>query len=405
MTLAQELVDWLRTGQLRSAVFSQRDAAGDSQTGTTGSVVPSRVTLRPVLLRGEPVGQLELRVGAQVVHENVPLPLLAKRLGELSGGFRQVVVRGREEDAHWSRGRDLVWRVKRTARAAVRSSESVTPTDSDDTLAHNRTKSYLIPEGTPLPFLVAIGVMTPEGQVRSAMYKKFRQINRFLELVRDIVPDLPPEGPLRVIDFGCGKSYLTFALHHLLTGILGRRVEITGVDRKTSVVADCSLLAETLACEGLRFEAGEIRDFSLAEPVDLAISLHACDTATDDALALAVGWQARVILAVPCCQHELAPRIDADSLRPLLRHGLWRERFGSLATDGLRAVWLEAQGYRTQIVEFIEMEHTPKNVLLRGVRSESARARETAAAEYAALKQFLGLGATYLDGLPIPAPQ
>lgn len=405
MTLSQELVDWLRTGQLRSAVFSQRDAAGETQSATPGSPVPSRVTLRPVLLRGEPIGQLELRVGAQVVHENIPLPLLAARLDDLSGEFRQVVVRGREEDAHWSRGRDLAWRVKRTARAVAKSSDSAAQCESDDTLAHNRTKSYLIPEGTPLPFLVAIGVMTPEGQVRSAMYKKFRQINRFLELVRDIVPDLPPEGRLKVIDFGCGKSYLTFALHHLFTGILGRAVEITGVDRKASVVADCSRLAGTLACEGLRFEAGEIRDYSRAEPVDLAISLHACDTATDDALAVAVGWRARVILAVPCCQHELAPQIEADALSPLLRHGLWRERFGSLATDGLRAVWLEAQGYRTQIVEFIEMEHTPKNVLLRGVRSESPRARETAAAEYAALKRFLGIGATYLDGLPIPGAE
>ncbi len=170
-------------------------------------------------------------------------------------------------------------------------------------------------------------------------------------------------------------------------------------------MADCSQLAERLACDGLRFEAGEIRDFSRAEPVDLAISLHACDTATDDALALAVGWQARAILAVPCCQHELAPQIDAESLRPLLRHGLWRERFGSLATDGLRALWLEAQGYRTQIVEFIEMEHTPKNVLLRGVRTDSSRARETAAAEYAALKQFLGLGEMYLDRLSTAAPR
>jgi hypothetical protein len=406
MSPVQELVEALRNGRLRSAVFSQRDAVGSPSDRSTGANAPSRVTLRPVSVRGEVMGQFESRQGPQVVHDNVSMNAVARRVEELLRDFRQIVVRGRDEDAHWSRSRDLSWRVKRTAIAPPPGSQPMGIADEVgevDPLAHNRVKEYLIPEGVPLPFLVAIGVMTAEGKVRSAMYRKFRQINRFLELVRDIAGDLPTEGTLRVVDFGCGKSYLTFALHHLLTKILGRTVEITGVDRKESVVADCSRLAESLACEGLRFVSGEIRDFSREEPVDLAISLHACDTATDDALALAVGWQARVILAVPCCQHELAPRIDAAELRPLLQHGLLRERFASLATDGLRALWLETRGYRTQLVEFIDTEHTPKNVLIRAVRGGNGRGREAAMLEYGALQRFLGLEATYLDRLPVAA--
>jgi hypothetical protein len=250
----------------------------------------------------------------------------------------------------------------------------------------------LIPENVPVPFLVEAGVMTRSGKVRASKQAKFRQINRFLELVDDVLDALPPAGALRVIDFGCGKSYLTFALHHLLTVVRGREVNILGLDRKRDVVRSCARLAGKLECRGLEFRIGEIADQAIEGPVDLAVSLHACDTATDDALARAVAWRTGVILAVPCCQHELAGLLRSDPWEPLLRHGILKERLAALATDALRAQALEAAGYRTQVVEFIDLEHTAKNLLIRAVRRSGGDRRDEALAAYEDFKQALGLG-------------
>jgi SAM-dependent methyltransferase len=242
--------------------------------------------------------------------------------------------------------------------------------------------------------------MTEAGQVRAARYHKFRQINRFLELVQDVVSFLPRAGPLRVVDFGCGKSYLTFALHHLLVNVHGREVAMVGLDRRQDVIDDCRRVAQKLGCRGLEFRTGDIAGFEPATAVDLAVSLHACDTATDDALAQAVRWGCRVILAVPCCQHELAARLDSPALKGLVAHGLLKERFAALATDALRALALEVCGYATQVVEFIDLEHTAKNVLLRAVRrSSSAAPAAQARNEYAELKQLLGIDRLRVDEL------
>jgi SAM-dependent methyltransferase len=268
------------------------------------------------------------------------------------------------------------------------------PTKSADApQAHNRAKEYTIPEGVPCPFLAEIGVMTADGRVRRSMMHKFRQINRFLELVDDIVPALQRGRELRVVDFGCGKSYLTFALHYLLTEIHRRSVRIIGLDRKAEVIRRCAEIAGRLGCRGLEFREGDIAAHEESEPVDLAVSLHACDTATDDALAQAVRWQTRVILAVPCCQHELAETITSRELAPLFGHGILRERLAALATDALRALVLEIAGYSTQVVEFIDLEHTAKNVLIRAVRRDrdDSSLRDTRLAKYQALTQALGI--------------
>ena len=264
--------------------------------------------------------------------------------------------------------------------------------------SHNRAKQYLLPEHQPVPFLISAGVMTPTGQVKAAMYHKFRQINRFLELVNNIVPSLSKSGTIRVVDFGCGKSYLTFALHHLLTVVHQRSVEMIGLDRKQDVVARCNEIACELDCTGLSFQAGEIREAPVSGHVDLAVALHACDTATDDALISAVRWNCSAILAVPCCQHELSKKLRAPDLAPLLRHGILQERFASLATDALRAQWLELHGYQAQIVEFIDTEHTPKNLLIRATR-RSHRPRDLArrVTAYREFQHRLGLGETWLD--------
>jgi SAM-dependent methyltransferase len=270
---------------------------------------------------------------------------------------------------------------------------------SDEPLTHDRRKRYLIPDGTPCEFLHALGVMAADGTVRKSKSKKFRQINRYLEFVEDVYGQLPQEGRLEVIDFGCGLSYLTFALHHLLTLIHRRDVRIRGIDRNETVITRCRQISEELSLPGIEFTCGQIDALPVEAPVDLVVSLHACDTATDDALAQAVRHQARVILAAPCCQHQLFTQLDSDPLALLTRHGILKERFAALATDALRAALLEQQGYRAQVIEFIDTEHTPKNLLLRAVHREQGAADPALAERIESFKQLLGVSAIRLEQL------
>ena len=335
--------------------------------------LPTKVTVDPVDVRAEPAYRFTTHLADRVTHENLPREDARERLGLLLVDYRQGLLQ--TEDADWQVLGEKVLRRPQTRKAAPRE--------------HDRAKRYLLEEGTPVPFLVELGVMTPDGAVRKSRYAKFRQINRFLELVDDVVPSLRPEGTLRVVDFGCGKSYLTFAIHHLLTELRGRDVELVGLDLKEDVIADCSALAERSGAKGLRFERGDIAGFDAGGPVDLVVSLHACDTATDEALAQAVRWDADAILAVPCCQKEAYRQLENDLLAPLLRHGLAKERFAALVTDALRAQLLELSGYRTQLVEFVELEHTPKNVLIRATKGRPAGA--TARSSYERLRDSLRL--------------
>ena len=338
--------------------------------------LPARVTVDPVELRGETAYRFTTHLADRTTHENLAPPAARERLGTLLADYRQGLLQA--ADADWQVLGAKILRRPPTRPAAARE--------------HDRRKRYLLQEGTPVPFLVELGVMTPDGRVRSTRYDKFRQVNRFLELVDDVAPSLSPEGPLHVVDFGCGKSYLTFALHHLLTAVRGRDVEIVGFDVKEDVIATCSALAERTGAAGLRFERGQIAGFQAERKVDLVVSLHACDTATDEALAQAVAWEADAILAVPCCQKEAYRQLENDLLGPVLRHGLAKERFAALVTDALRAQLLELAGYRTQLVEFVSLEHTAKNVLIRAVRGRPAGSDERQA--YERLRDALGLQPT-----------
>ena len=234
-------------------------------------------------------------------------------------------------------------------------------------LSHNRKKKYILEEGIPVPFLIDLGVMTQNGNIVNAHYDKFRQINRFLEYIEDILPSLPTGRELRILDFGCGKSYLTFAIYYYLKVLKGYPVRITGLDLKEDVIRHCNELAVKYGYDKLEFLCGDIAYYDGCSQVDMVVTLHACDTATDYALAKAVGWGAKVILSVPCCQHELNKQMKNDLLSPVLHYGILKERMAALMTDGLRAQILEANGYRTQILEFIDMAHTPKNLLIRAV--------------------------------------
>ncbi|MCA9069540.1 MAG: SAM-dependent methyltransferase, partial [Planctomycetaceae bacterium] len=216
-------------------------------------------------------------------------------------------------------------------------------------------------------------------------------------LVNDVVPHLPSQGILKVVDFGCGKSYLTFALHHLLREIHQRDVRIVGLDRKSSVVRDCQSIAKRLNCVGLEFREGDIWNHQ-EDQIHLAVSLHACDTATDEALAKAVAWQADVILAVPCCQHEIAAMLPPEILPTIQQHGILKDRLAAIFTDSLRSAALESLGYKTQVVEFIEMEHTAKNVLIRAIRrTTSTSALNEAQQKYHQLKTEMGIEEFHLD--------
>jgi SAM-dependent methyltransferase len=327
--------------------------------------LPRKVTVEPVELRGELAFQFATQLADRVTHENLPADEARERLGLLLVDYGQGLLQTPEAD--WQVLGSSILRRPPTRAAAPR--------------VHNRRKRYLLEEGQPVPFLVELGVMTPDGKVRKSRYDKFRQVNRFLELVDDVVPSLRSDGTLRVVDFGCGKSYLTFAIHHLLTQLRAREVEIVGLDLKPDVIEACSSLAARSGAEGLRFQQGDIGTFDAQEKVDLVVSLHACDTATDEALAQAIRWEADVILAVPCCQKEAYGQIRSPLLAPLLRHGLAKERFAALVTDTLRAQLLELHGYRTQLVEFVPLEHTAKNVLIRAVKGTPAGAEARRAYE------------------------
>lgn len=246
-----------------------------------------------------------------------------------------------------------------------------------------KKKNYLLEEGHPVPFMVLLGIMTPEGKVVSSRYDKFRQINRFLEFIDDILPQLleekTSEEPVRIVDFGCGKSYLTFAVHYFISEIKGIKCQIEGLDLKEEVIAYCNEITAKLKLENLIFHTGNISDYSGEKSPDLIITLHACDTATDYALKYAVSKNTKAILSVPCCQHEINQQLkeiknedfekdDINLFEPLLKWGYIREKFSSLLTDALRGEWLEQQGYNVQMLEFIDEDHTPKNLMIRAVK-------------------------------------
>ena len=346
-----------------------------------------KVLIRPVQLKGELFYQACEYRGSQVFHKNhLGEELPDKIILWLKDTFRQAQVFAEDGQATILVSKKGKVTVSEKKNAGALGACGIQPAgNAQDIKGHNRQKNYILTEGCPIPFLVDLGVMTPEGKVVNVRYDKFRQINRFLEFIEDVLPNLPKEREITVIDFGCGKSYLTFAMYYYLHELRQYKVRITGLDLKEDVISRCADLAVRYGYEGLHFCKGDIASYQGAENVDMVVTLHACDTATDAALKKAVDWGARVILSVPCCQHELNKTISNDMLAPVLRYGLLKERMAALITDGLRADLLEQLGYRVQVLEFIDMEHTPKNILLRAVRKNEllpARLKEKKREEY-----------------------
>lgn len=321
---------------------------------------PNKVRIRPVRHKDRHVYQFEAFCGTQVFHQNLEKEEACGKILEYMENFRQMQLEIQSAAVSALVSKKGKVTVKKKLRARKKA-----PAATD----HNRKKHYILEEGIPVPFLQDLGVMTAEGKIVRTKFDKFRQINRFLEFIQNVLPKLPREREIRILDFGCGKSYLTFAMYYYLHELQGLDVRILGLDLKEDVIRTCNQLSQRYGYEKLRFLEGNIADYTGADEVDMVVTLHACDTATDFALAKAVGWKAKVILSVPCCQHELNGQMENELLRPILQYGLIKERLAALVTDGLRAQYLEREGYDVQVLEFIDMEHTPKNILLRAVRT------------------------------------
>ena len=326
-----------------------------------------KICARPMLKNKSLLFQIEEYTKTQVFHKNLTAGDAGSYLtGKLSSdtssqtaSFKNALVETKSFTANVLVSKKGTITIKKKVNASAKQPKI--------SLSHNRKKKYILEEGIPVPFLIDLGVMTQNGNIVNAHYDKFRQINRFLEYIEDILPSLPTGRELRILDFGCGKSYLTFAIYYYLKVLKGYPVRITGLDLKEDVIRHCNELAVKYGYDKLEFLCGDIAYYDGCSQVDMVVTLHACDTATDYALAKAVGWGAKVILSVPCCQHELNKQIKNDLLSPVLHYGILKERMAALMTDGLRAQILEANGYRTQILEFIDMAHTPKNLLIRAV--------------------------------------
>ncbi|WP_172370647.1 class I SAM-dependent methyltransferase [Sporosarcina jiandibaonis] len=366
--LVNTLTEQLSNGLFISGTISQPRMKSDEL---------KRVRLKPVKLRDELHIQFEFQYERILNHENIPLNDLHDKLKGLLERFRQVHLEFSNEKVHIqiSKKFKVLWKTEKTA------SEKVVD------LSHNRKKNYLLDENTPYPFLIRLGVQTPEGKVRNQHHDKFRQINRFVEFIDDSLAHLPTDRTIRILDFGSGKSYLTFALYHYLRIEKGLDIKVTGLDLKKEVIEECNLIAKDLNYDNLEFLVGDINEYNEETSVDMVVTLHACDVATDMALARAVKWDAKVILSVPCCQHELFNQIKSPALDVMLKHGLIKERFSALATDSIRAELLSLVGYEAQLLEFIDMEHTPKNILIRAYQT----GRKATDDEFNTYKEFRNL--------------
>lgn len=338
----------------------------------------SRIKIRPVMIKDTLMFQSTQTVGSKELHANYrKTEILQLTQQWMTEDFRQLQLESEKGNVNVLVSKKGKFTVKEKKKIqAIQQTGCQAEERRKKELSHNRRKRYILEEGKPVDFLVDLGVMTVEGRIVHARYDKFRQINRFLEFVEDILPKLARDREITILDFGCGKSYLTFAMYYYLHELKQYDVRIIGLDLKEDVIETCSRLAEKYGYDKLRFYQGDIASYEGVNQVDMVVTLHACDTATDFALAKAVNWGASVILSVPCCQHELNGQITSEVLAPVFQYGVLKERIAALMTDGLRAQMLELAGYDTQILEFIDMEHTPKNLLIRAVYTGKKKENE-----------------------------
>lgn len=339
----------------------------------------SKVKVRPIMLKDTLLFQVTEYRGTQVFHDNYDKAQLIDKIENyLQNDFKQMELTCTTMQA--------TVLVSKKGKVTIKKKQIQTEKKVD--LSHNKAKKYILQEGTLVPFLVDLGVQTKEGKIVRSNYDKFRQINRYLEFIADIMPILPKDRTINIIDFGCGKSYLTFALYYYMKILCKRDIQVIGLDLKEKVIEDCNALAVRYGYDKLKFITGDVSTYTGEGNVDMVVTLHACDTATDYAIEKAVKWGAKVIFTVPCCQHEVNMQISNEELQPLLKYGLIKERMSALITDAIRANLLEEQGYQVQVMEFIDMEHTPKNILIRAVKEKENTEKKTGIKE---LTEFLNV--------------
>ncbi|MBR5554062.1 MAG: SAM-dependent methyltransferase [Clostridia bacterium] len=281
---------------------------------------------------------------------------------QLSESFRQLNLQ--------AEGFDFELKISKKGKILTNKSKNDLSLSAENVGSHNRKKNYILEEGIFVPALYELGVMTKEGKIVAQKYDKFKQINRFVECVDDALKNDESDKTLEIVDFGCGKSYLTFVLYYYMTKIKGRKVRVTGLDLKKDVIEKCNEVAKKYGYSEMTFLCGDIKDYKPKTPPDMVVTLHACDTATDFALYNAILWESRYIFSVPCCQHELNTNIKSGAFGILTSYGLIKERMCALATDAQRAKILELCGYKTDILEFIDMDNSPKNLLIRAKRTK-----------------------------------
>lgn len=334
----------------------------------------NKISIKPFLKDEIIYFQFAYIYDKKTTHENIEAVETIDKLVEDFVNFKQMVIFSKSNDYQVLKNKKGVKVIKN--KASKKQGE----------LLHNRKKNYIIPEDEPCKFLEILGVMNEKGKVFKDKYDKFRQINKYLEFIRDIKDELNKKKKIRIVDFGSGKAYLTFALYYYINEVLGVEAEITGIDLKKDVVEFCNDTAKKLEYKNLKFLWGDIKTFTEFEGIDMIVTLHACDIATDMAIAHGIKWKSRIIMVVPCCQHEIFTQIKNESMSPLLKHGILKERISSLVTDAARGNLLEVVGYNVQFVEFIDMEHTPKNIMIRAIYN--GQKNEKALVEYLRYKEF-----------------
>lgn len=351
----------------------------------------TKIIIKPLIIKNNFIYQFEQFKNNKAYHSNLTVEESIQKLSTIIETFYQYVVFTTEADIQIIRGKKD-FNMKSTCNQKEICS-----------LEHNKIKKYILEEGTPIPFLIRLGIMGEDGKVFKKSYDKFRQINKYLEFIDETIKELKNkkyiDTHIKAVDFGCGKSYLTFALHYYLKNIQNMTFEVIGLDLKKDVIEHCNQIAKDLNMENIEFLTGDIKDFNKLKNVDLIFSLHACNNATDYSLLKGLELDAKAILAVPCCQHKFNQKMSQNKKseffafeNPIGKHGILLEKFASLATDALRAQALELCGYKTQVMEFIDMEHTPKNILIRGIKENpNKNILEKKLQEYEIYKKFLGI--------------
>ena len=320
-------------------------------------IVYHKIVFRPVQLKTGLYCQVTSFTKTQCFTSNISFESILDALQKIKEEYTQLSLRFVDEVFHVLLRAGKKPHIKHTYLL-----EKATPDH-----AHNRKKQHLISEGEPVECLIELGVMTKEGKIKPEMRDKFLQINRFLEQIHDLIEKTAASDTFEIVDFGCGKAYLTFALYYLFAVKKKKSMHIVGIDLKKEVMQYCQDLAKKLGFTGLEFVNQPIKDYVPKSKIDLCISLHACDIATDAAIAKSVIWRAKALAVAPCCQHELSQQVNPASFPILFKHGLFKERFSALLTDAFRVQILELMGYTTDVCEFIDPQHTPKNLLIRAV--------------------------------------